>query len=162
MFFLFSSCSFGVLLRFSYSCFLSTASTSMGIFPVITHTNKIQFYSKFLQKPLNISTLNFYWMIERSKAQSNVLLIFCNSKYFIFNNLKTDDTKFVAVATRKVTPIGTILLTKGIRIVASTTCNLQGEGSIFLLRWRERTHTRVILAEGRKIQTRGLTITAVS
>ena len=38
MFFLFFSCSSGVLLRCSYSCFLSTASTSMGIIPAITHT----------------------------------------------------------------------------------------------------------------------------
>ena len=49
--------------------------------------NRILFRSKFLQKPLDISTSNFYWMIERSKLQSNVLLIFCDSPYFIFNKL---------------------------------------------------------------------------
>ena len=38
MFFLFISCSSGVLLRSSYSCFLSTASTSMGIITAITNT----------------------------------------------------------------------------------------------------------------------------
>ena len=41
----------------------------------------------FLQKPLDISTSNFYWMIELSKPQSNVLLIFYDSTYFIFNKL---------------------------------------------------------------------------
>ena len=51
--------------------------------------NRILFCSKFLQKPLDISTSNFYWVIVRSKLQKGVLLIFCDSTYLIFNKLET-------------------------------------------------------------------------
>ena len=50
--------------------------------------NQIQFHSKFLQNPLDISTSDFYWMIERSKPQGNVLLIFCDSTYLFLISFK--------------------------------------------------------------------------
>ena len=40
-------------------------------------------------KMIDISTSNFYWMIERSKPQSNVFLLFCDYSYFIFNRFET-------------------------------------------------------------------------
>ena len=43
----------------------------------------------FFQKLLDISTSNFYWVIERSKSQRSVVLIFCDFTYFIFNKLET-------------------------------------------------------------------------
>ena len=46
-------------------------------------TKQIRFRSKFLQKPLDISTSNFYRVIVRSKLQKSVLFIFCISKYCI-------------------------------------------------------------------------------
>ena len=49
--------------------------------------NKIRLHSKFLQKPLDISTSNFYRMIDHSKSQSNLLLIVCDSTCFNFNKL---------------------------------------------------------------------------
>ena len=44
---------------------------------------------KVFAKTFDISTSNFYWIIERSKPQSNVLLIFCDYSYFIFKKFET-------------------------------------------------------------------------
>ena len=59
------------------------------VFAKTLNKTKFSFIQSFCKNHQIFRLQNFYWMIERSKPHSNVLLIFCDSMYFIFNKLET-------------------------------------------------------------------------